>query len=121
MKLYVGYPQRIKDDGFTVFKNENGEVTALSPEPSQKIIDHSPTGFCWGYGGSGPAQLALALLLDATGNAEDAKTYYQWFKWDFVAEWPMDNQWSILDIEIIRWLEDAKMRGLPVVGIPRAK
>ena len=25
-------------------------------------IDHSPTGFAWGYEGSGPAQLAWALL-----------------------------------------------------------
>lgn len=24
------------------------------------LCNHSPTGFCWGYHGSGPAQLALA-------------------------------------------------------------
>ena len=32
---------------------------------SQKIINHSPDGFNWGYGGSGPAQLSLAMCLDA--------------------------------------------------------
>ena len=37
----------------------------LNPEPSQELWNHSPDGFNWGYGGSGPAQLALALLLDA--------------------------------------------------------
>ena len=26
------------------------------------LANHSPTGFSWGYGGSGPAQLALAIL-----------------------------------------------------------
>jgi len=26
------------------------------------LFNHSPTGFEWGYGGSGPAQLALAIL-----------------------------------------------------------
>ena len=40
----------------------NGEV--LDPKPSQKIWNYSPTGFEWGYGGSGPSQLALALSLD---------------------------------------------------------
>lgn len=27
----------------------------LDPEPSQKVRNHSPDGFYWGYGGSGPA------------------------------------------------------------------
>lgn len=39
----------------------------LHAGPSQKLWNHSPTGFEWGYGGSGPAQLALAILLDALG------------------------------------------------------
>ena len=28
-----------------------------------EVRDHSPTGFAWGYDGSGPAQLALAWCL----------------------------------------------------------
>ena len=31
------------------------------------LWNHSPTGFEWGYCGSGPAQLALALLADHLG------------------------------------------------------
>ena len=34
-------------------------------DPRLDLANHSPTGFEWGYGGSGPAQLALALLADA--------------------------------------------------------
>ena len=34
------------------------------------LFNHSPTGFEWGYRGSGPAQLALAILADHLG--EDA-------------------------------------------------
>ncbi|GAI22752.1 unnamed protein product, partial [marine sediment metagenome] len=41
-------------------------VRELLPDASQKICDHSPDGFNWGYAGSGPAQLALAILLDVT-------------------------------------------------------
>ena len=51
-------------------KHDSGEVWVdgrpLDPADSQAVWNHSPTGFAWGYSGSGPAQLALALLL-ATG------------------------------------------------------
>lgn len=56
----------------------------LSPERSLKLRNHSPTGFCWGYGGSGPAQLALAVLLDIT-DEETALSNYQDFKRDVIA------------------------------------
>ncbi|GAI96461.1 unnamed protein product, partial [marine sediment metagenome] len=42
----------------------------LSPVPSQRLVNHSPDGFQWGYSGDGPKQLSLALLLDATGGPE---------------------------------------------------
>lgn len=58
-----------------------------------KVRNHSPSGFAWGYGGSGPAQLALALLMDALGDQGMALTYYQDFKRDHVARW--DAAWSI--------------------------
>ncbi|GAJ01677.1 unnamed protein product, partial [marine sediment metagenome] len=32
----------------------------LYPGKSQRVWNHSPDGFSWGYEGSGPAQLALA-------------------------------------------------------------
>jgi len=37
----------------------------LSPTRSQKIINHSPDGFSWGYRGSGPSQLSLAIVVEA--------------------------------------------------------
>lgn len=57
----------------------------LDPGYSMEIRKHSPDGFAWGYGGSGPAQLALALLLDFT-TEEFAVKHYQDFKWDVVAK-----------------------------------
>jgi Family of unknown function (DUF6166) len=44
------------------------------------IRNHSPTGFEWGYCGSGPAQLALALVADACGDAYAIPEIYQMFK-----------------------------------------
>ena len=49
---------------------------------------HSPTGFEWGYGGSGPADLALNILLAATADRDFAARHHQSFKWRFVATLP---------------------------------
>ena len=77
----------------------NGQT--LPPGPSLKVRNHSPTGFSWGYGGSGPAQLALAIMLDHfDGNASRAQSYYQDFKWKHVARWPQDAGWKITQAEI---------------------
>ena len=75
----------------------------LDPRPSQKIWNHSPTGFNWGYGGSGPAQLALALLYDVTGEEELSVRLHQHFKAEFVAGW--GDIWEITDIDIQRWVD----------------
>jgi hypothetical protein len=58
----------------------------LKPYKSQRIINHSPDGFNWGYGGSGPAQLALAILLEVS--KEDALNRYQSFKGKVIARLP---------------------------------
>jgi hypothetical protein len=39
--------------------------------PEATSARHSPTGFSWGYGGSGPADLARSILIHALG--EDAR------------------------------------------------
>lgn len=59
----------------------------LFPHRSQKHYNHSPDGFNWGYGGSGPSQLALAITLELTGKP----TGYQQFKWDFIANLPQTD------------------------------
>lgn len=69
----------------------NGEVLVtvsgrlLDPARSQQVRNCSPTGFDWGYPGSGPAQLALALLLDAGLPEPIADRHHQAFKWEVVA------------------------------------
>ena len=65
------------------------------------LRNHSPTGFEWGYGGSGPAQLALALLADAVGD-EFAQTHYQEFKREVISAF--GASWSISAQEIRRFI-----------------
>ncbi len=62
----------------------------LLPGPSQKIWNHSPDGFNWGYGGSGPAQLALAVCFKLTRDRDMAVTLHQAFKRDIIAGLPQD-------------------------------
>lgn len=67
------------------------------------LWNHSPDGFQWGYGGSGPAQLALALLADATGDDQLAIRLHQPFKWQFVAAF--GSSWSLTQNEILAWVK----------------
>ena len=51
------------------------------------LRSHSPTGFEWGYAGSGPSQLALAICCDALRDDKRAERVYQAFKREVVARW----------------------------------
>lgn len=110
MKEYRG----IKDEsggGKSVFIVEDGDRRKLSPNPSLKLVNHSPTGFQWGYGGSGPAQLALAILLDVTGDPERSQRFYQNFKREFVANW--EGSFKITEQEVIHWLQEKEVSPMP--------
>ena len=75
------------------------EATTVRPLPLHlDVRNHSPTGFAWGYSGSGPAQLALALLLDATGDVELSLRHYQELKRRSVTGWK--DSWKITVEEI---------------------
>ena len=62
--------------------------------PRLDLWNHSPTGFEWGYCGSGPAQLALAILADHCGNDKQAFNFHHRFKWAVVAELPR-RRWTL--------------------------
>jgi hypothetical protein len=81
----------------------------LEPGPSLELRNHSPDGFSWGYCGSGPAQLALALLLHET-DQETALGAYQTFKAEIVAKLPAAVPWKLTSREIQDWLG---CKGLP--------
>lgn len=67
-----------------------------------------PTGkhssqFEWGYGGSGPAELAWAIL-SAVAGVEAAEENYQSFKWEFIANLPFQS-WKLDVNQILAWLK----------------
>jgi hypothetical protein len=67
--------------------------TALSPR--HDLANYSPSGFAWGYSGSGPAQLALALCVDALGDDARALAIHQAFKFRVVAELSQRQGWDM--------------------------
>lgn len=81
----------------------DGQCRMLNPARSLELQNHSPTGFEWGYGGSGPAQLALALLLDYYG-ADAAQQTYHFFKSQVVARMPA-GEWELTGSEIQFWMQ----------------
>jgi len=80
--------------------NKNGHPL----DPRFDLRRHSPDGFNWGYCGSGPAQLALALVADVLGDDAAAQAIYQKFKSQVVAGWERDT-WQITSDEILQWVD----------------
>ena len=69
-----------------------------------RIVKHSPDGFEWGYGGSGPAELALNILAAYIGKeAAEKDGLYQEFKWDFIAPMPYSGG-TIKRKDVAIWL-----------------
>lgn len=80
---------------------------------AQTIVQHSPTGLEWGYGGSGPADFALNILYHFTNDRKFAERYHQDFKFQFVAGLPREGG-TIPGETIMRWVE-ARMYS-PITG-----
>ena len=92
MKHYAGRRQ-----GYAAIVTVDGRPL----NPRLDLWNHSPTGFEWGYGGSGPAQLALALLADHLDDADEAVALHQYFKRAVVETLP-PRHWKLTSREIDR-------------------
>jgi hypothetical protein len=136
--IYVG---RCDGDGNCVvsvlFEGEDASIGFDRHLPLRlDLANHSPTGFAWGYGGSGPAQLALAIIAyhfrnraffdearhakyslaryAETGDAL-AVLLYQNFKWDVIAHFTQGAPFTLTTLSIREWC----MRSTPRLDIYR--
>ena len=73
--------------------------------PRHDLRNHSPDGFSWGYGGSGPSQLALAMLA-AVADEGQALREYQNFKWACLVWIPSSTSWKLSVGRVTAWLEE---------------
>lgn len=86
-----------------LYKSNDEYQIEILPDRSLAVYNHSPTGFEWGYGGSGPSQLALAIMLEVTDDDRKALNLYYDFKYDVIAGLA-DNQWTLPLEQIERWI-----------------
>jgi hypothetical protein len=114
VKTYVG--KRTAAGVIVAVQMPSGSIRSL-----RHIPYHSPSGFEWGYEGSGPADLALAILVDHFNERPPSKGWqaarlfdrwtrnsrtwklHQPFKREFVATW--HAAWTITSQEIETWVE----------------
>ena len=118
--FYRGRPAGVDTGGPCVVEYVDDEGVERLPH----VAVHSPTGFQWGYGGSGPADLALSLLCHVLGVMpipgtlsttpyferygeafERAWALHQPFKWEVVARFPMDEPWTLAREQVERFVE----------------
>lgn len=104
MKVYHG---RRTPAGVEVRVENDDGLHLRMLDPRFDLRNHSPTGFEYGYCGSGPAQLALAMLADALGDDEQAMNWYQEFKRVVIAslndpEWTLTEEQVIYHLDMIR-------------------
>lgn len=113
MRNYAGI--RNEDDACSV--TVNGDPLA----PRRDLFNHSPTGFEWGYGGSGPAQLALALMCDLLVNEPEALKVAKRLLGHAEPIAPMagEEEFVITSDEIAVRLHQ-RLKDAVVVGLPRA-
>jgi hypothetical protein len=73
--------------------------------PRNDVVNHSPGGFAWGHGGSGAAQLALAILCDAIGPGQ-ARLLYQAFKRGRIEPLDQHQGWEMTLDSVLAWVEE---------------
>ena len=102
----IGVPVRPEYEALTgdpedvvLWRTLEGEAHASIPHAAR----HSPTGIEWGYGGSGPADLALSVLLALT-DEPTANALYHRFKHEVVASVP-EAGGVLRAADVRRWIE----------------
>ena len=112
----VWYAGERTAEGCKVEVWRDGDTSPLSPR--NEIRNHSPDGFNWGYGGSGPAQLALALCCEVLP-PHFAELVYQDFKRAFVARIDADR-WRLSEGQLANVVWDLALQELIRRGVDPA-
>ena len=96
--------------GCVVTVEEGGETRPLDMRTD--VRNHSPDGANWGYAGSGPAQLSLAILCDALGDVERARGLYQRYKFRIIAAITADA-WTLTHDNVMKSVAHLESEGPP--------
>ena len=116
-KIYTGKRENNTVIAVEVITHQSGNK--VRKRKLRHIQYHSPEGFQWSDGGSGSADLALAILVDyfrARPPRDSSRKFSRWteksqawqhhqdFKWHFVAIFA--DEWELYDTQIEAWLKE---------------
>jgi len=101
----------------TAFVRKICEGKFLSLNYCFHLRNHSPTGFEWGYRGSGPAQLALALCADMLASEEQALDCYQLFKARSIGRLA-ERGWVRYELDFQEIIEEIYSQEMPLLAPP---
>ncbi|MDD5052535.1 MAG: DUF6166 domain-containing protein [Sulfuricurvum sp.] len=107
---------------FKGIRTKNGAFVTYNDVPLELRLDlknHSPMGFEWGYNGSGPRQLALAILSKFISDTDSLNNYEKFYE-DFVKVQDLD-EWMLEDNLIFDWLKANEIRCMKPVLTSRFK
>lgn len=91
----------LQDDG-TIIKAKH-TCSGIRTNVPRTVWQHSPTGYNFGYSGSGPTDLALNVLLYACNGEQMARNLTQDFREEFVAP-ASGDEWRISAQALADWL-----------------
>lgn len=80
----------VKDIHLRRIPGTEGQCGNAIADIAQRFVYHSPTGFEWGYGGSGPSDLALNVLALFVPPAEAWRLHHD-YKRDVIAALPHEG------------------------------
>lgn len=93
-RAYVGLRKAANGKEWLVLSVDGRGRTPELP-PRLDLANHSPDGFSWGFSGSGPAQLALAILAHHLDDDAAALRLYQAFKAAVIASMDQESDWTL--------------------------
>ena len=99
MKWYIGNP-----NGYHVTIHNGDKHYDLNPQ--YDMVNHSPDGFCWGYNGSGPSQLAFAICMDVLNDKNKALKNYFKFRTKVVAELNQTGSFRISENAVRKYINE---------------
>ncbi|WP_438014912.1 DUF6166 domain-containing protein [Sorangium sp. So ce315] len=100
------YGVRSEEHGLLVIKRSGERAELLTA----RDVDGAPVGLGWGYFGTGPLELASALVADACGPAA-ARRCGWWFCVIVTSALPSDGGWSLTQSEVRAHARAAGWRG----------
>lgn len=112
-RVIVGSCDGVFENQYVYVDERNSTGTVATPELDARLdeVNHSPTGLSWGYRGSGPSQLAYALLRMVLPEAE-ARRLYTIFREEFVMLLVQKEDWELSE-SVLRVLASELQRRYP--------